>query len=30
VDMVDLDVFLGYVDGLIGAHAEKVVEFCQS
>jgi acid phosphatase len=30
VDMIYLDVFLGYVDGLIGAHAEKVVEFCQS
>ncbi|KAF2653570.1 histidine acid phosphatase-like protein [Lophiostoma macrostomum CBS 122681] len=30
VDMIDVDVFLDYVDGLVGARAEKVVEFCQS
>lgn len=30
VDMLDLDVFLAYIDGLVGKRAEKVVEFCQS
>lgn len=30
VDMLDLDVFLGYVDGLVGRRAEKVVKFCGS
>lgn len=29
VDMLDLDVFLGYVDGLVGERAGKVVEFCR-
>lgn len=30
VDMLDLDVFLAYVDGLVGEKAGKVVEFCAS
>jgi hypothetical protein len=30
VDMLDLEVFLGYVDGLVGKRAEKVVSFCKS
>ncbi|PSN60724.1 phosphoglycerate mutase-like protein [Corynespora cassiicola Philippines] len=30
VDMLDLDVFLAYVDGLVGERAGKVVEFCGS
>lgn len=30
VDMLDLEVFLGYVDGLVGARAGKVVGFCKS
>jgi hypothetical protein len=30
VDMLDLEVFLGYVDGLVGKRAEKVVGFCKS
>lgn len=30
VDMLDLDVFLGYIDGLVGAGASKVVNFCKS
>ncbi|CAO2657274.1 Nn.00g034000.m01.CDS01 [Neocucurbitaria sp. VM-36] len=30
VDMLDLDVFLGYVDGLVGERAGRVVEFCKS
>ncbi|KAF1841638.1 cytochrome P450 [Cucurbitaria berberidis CBS 394.84] len=30
VDMLDLDVFLGYVDGLVGSKAENVVAFCKS
>ncbi|KAF1913936.1 histidine acid phosphatase-like protein [Ampelomyces quisqualis] len=30
VDMLDLDVFLGYVDGLVGNKAEKVVALCNS
>ncbi|KAH7078813.1 cytochrome P450 [Paraphoma chrysanthemicola] len=30
VDMLDLDVFLGYVDGLVGQRAGKVVQFCAS
>ena len=29
VDMLPLDVFLGYVDGLVGERAGKVVEFCE-
>jgi acid phosphatase len=28
IDMIDLDVFLGYVDGLVGRRANKVVESC--
>jgi acid phosphatase len=28
IDMIDLDVFLGYVDGLVGRRADKVVENC--
>lgn len=30
VDMLDVDVFLAYVDGLVGKRAEKVVAFCKS
>lgn len=30
VDMLDLEVFLGYVDGLVGQRASKVVSFCRS
>lgn len=30
IDMVDLDVFLTYVDGLVGKRAQKIVEFCSS
>jgi len=30
VDMLDLNVFLGYVEGLVGKRAEKVVEMCKS
>ncbi|KAF2709532.1 phosphoglycerate mutase-like protein [Pleomassaria siparia CBS 279.74] len=30
VDMLDVDVFLGYVDGLVGKRASKVVDFCRS
>jgi acid phosphatase len=30
VDMIELDVFLAYVDGLVGARAAKVVEYCKS
>ncbi|KAJ4293094.1 hypothetical protein N0V90_008376 [Kalmusia sp. IMI 367209] len=30
VDMLDLDIFLSYLDGLIGPKARKVVEFCKS
>lgn len=30
VDMLDLDVFLGYLDGLVGSKASKVVEYCKS
>ena len=30
VDMLDLDVFLGYIDGLVGTRASKVVDFCRS
>jgi len=30
VDMLDLDVFLGYVDGLVGRRASKVADFCTS
>ncbi|KAF2132076.1 histidine acid phosphatase-like protein [Dothidotthia symphoricarpi CBS 119687] len=30
VDMLDLEVFLGYVDGLVGWRAQKVVEFCRT
>lgn len=29
VDMLDLDIFLAYVDGLVGERAGKVVEFCR-
>lgn len=29
VDMVDLDIFLGYIDGLVGTRASKVVDFCK-
>jgi hypothetical protein len=29
VDLLDLDVFLGYVEGLVGRGAEKVVQFCR-
>jgi acid phosphatase len=28
MEMLDLEVFLGYVDGLVGVKARKVVEFC--
>jgi hypothetical protein len=30
VDMLDLDVFLAYVDGLVGLKAGKAVDFCKS
>ncbi|KAF1958994.1 histidine acid phosphatase-like protein [Byssothecium circinans] len=30
VDMLDLDIFLAYVDGLVGPRASKVVDFCKS
>lgn len=30
IDMLDLDVFLTYIDGLVGKKAQKVVEFCSS
>jgi hypothetical protein len=30
VDMLDVDVFLAYVDGLVGKRADKVVSFCKS
>lgn len=30
VDMLDVDVFLGYVEGLVDKGAKKVVEFCKS
>ena len=30
VDMVDVEVLLGYFEGLVGRRAEKVVEFCGS
>jgi hypothetical protein len=30
VDMLDLDVFLGYVDGLVGLRAAKVLGLCKS
>ena len=30
IDMLDLDVFLAYVDGLVGRKAQKVVQFCSS
>jgi hypothetical protein len=30
VDMLDLDVFLAYIDGLVGTGASKVVDFCKS
>jgi hypothetical protein len=30
VEMLDLDVFLAYVDGLVGEKARKVVQFCKS
>jgi acid phosphatase len=30
IDMLDLDVFLAYVDGLVGKRAAKVVEYCSS
>jgi acid phosphatase len=30
VDMLDIDVFLAYVDGLVGKKAEKVVALCKS
>lgn len=30
VEMLDLDVFLAYVDGLVGEKARRVVQFCQS
>ncbi|KAF2738431.1 histidine acid phosphatase-like protein [Polyplosphaeria fusca] len=30
VDMLDVDVFLAYLDGLTGTKASKVVAFCQS
>lgn len=29
VDMLDVEVFLKYVDGLVGRGAEKVVAFCK-
>jgi hypothetical protein len=30
VEMLDLDVFLAYIDGLVGDRAGKVVEFCRA
>lgn len=30
IDMLDLDVFLAYIDGLVGAKASKVVQYCKS
>lgn len=30
VDMLDVDVFLAYIDGLVGSRASKVVNFCKS
>ncbi|KAF2787030.1 histidine acid phosphatase-like protein [Melanomma pulvis-pyrius CBS 109.77] len=30
VDMLDSDVFLAYIDGLVGKDASKVVDFCRS
>lgn len=30
LDMLDLDVFLAYVDGLVGRHVEEVIKFCKS
>ncbi|KAF2000748.1 phosphoglycerate mutase-like protein [Amniculicola lignicola CBS 123094] len=30
IDMIDVDVFLAYVDGLVGKGASKVVTYCQS
>lgn len=30
VDMLDLDVFLAYIDGLVGQRAAKVVAYCKS
>jgi acid phosphatase len=30
VDMLNVDMFLGYVDGLVGKKAEKVVALCKS
>ena len=30
VDMLDVDVFLAYIDGLVGKGASKVVDFCKS
>jgi hypothetical protein len=30
VDMLDVNVFLTYIDGLVGQRAAKVVEFCKS
>lgn len=30
IDMLDLEVFLAYVDGLVGEKARKVVQFCSS
>ena len=29
VELLDLDTFLAYVDGLVGVNASKVVEFCE-
>jgi hypothetical protein len=28
IDMIDLEVLLGYIDGLVGLRAEKVLQFC--
>lgn len=30
VDMLDLDVFLGYIDGLVGTRGSKIVDLCRS
>lgn len=30
IDMLELDVFLAYIDGLVGQRAAKVVQFCKS
>ncbi|KAJ4990468.1 Counting factor 60 [Stagonosporopsis vannaccii] len=30
IDMLELDVFLAYVDGLVGEKARKIVQFCSS